>query len=60
MQNCLTVTINVPIEILDVIKPIITGGIQHADIDDNLKKEITAWWEVEQEFMEDEIIKNET
>lgn len=60
MLNCVSATINVPMEYLDVIKHIITKGIQHAELDINPKKELTAWWEVEQEFMEDEIIKNES
>lgn len=49
------ITVNLPAEYFDALSEIISIGLNRANIDPKVRKELQAWWDVERELIENEI-----
>lgn len=47
-----------PTEYLDSLLEVINIGLQRAKLDEKVRKDLFAWWNVEKEFLENELEKS--
>ena len=52
------ITVHLPAEHFEALSEVLRTGIQRANIDPQIRKELRDWWEAEKEFIKDEIAQN--
>ena len=55
MDTLSDITLHLPAEYISSLSEVIHAGLQRAKLDAKTRKEISTWWEAEQEFLQDEI-----
>lgn len=52
------ISLMLPTEYLDSLLEVINIGLQRAKLDEKVRKDLFAWWNVEKEFLENELEKS--
>lgn len=58
MTTKLDITINLPAEYYDALLEVFTKGLKYAKISNDVKKDLSNWWNVEREIIGEEIDKS--
>ena len=53
------IVIHLPAEHFDALSEVFATGLQRANIDPYVRKELRDWWTAEKEFIEDDLEKHE-
>ena len=52
------IAIHLPAEYFAALSEVIRMGLQEANIDESVREELKAWWNVEKEFIRDELARD--
>jgi hypothetical protein len=50
------ITLTLPAEYFDTLSVVIAIGLKHATINPMIRKELEAWWSVERELIESDLL----